>query len=108
MNYSTILLTLRSLIGVAIASFWTARLIEWLQREQGGGRSLRSQIEQTYRSFRSALQKPGALLPAEISRPSALLTDAQTYLDQRSYSHAIAALKKTDEALPRPFLKDGS
>jgi len=101
MNFSTILLGLGSLIGVAIASFWTARLIEWLQRERGGGGGLRGQIEQTYQAFRETLRKPGALPPAEISHISALLTDAQTYLDQRSYAHVTASLEKANHQLRR-------
>jgi hypothetical protein len=98
-SFLTILLTVGCVVGIAIASVWIARLIEWFQREGTAGTGLRKHFERTYRAYRDALSQPGALSPLQISQTSALLTDVQTYLDQRSYAHAIAALLRADQRL---------
>jgi hypothetical protein len=62
--------------------------VQYLDERAFGRRALRAGLERAWSHFQSSLNVPGRLSPAQTAQTFALLTEAQTYLDQRSLPYA--------------------
>jgi hypothetical protein len=88
------------IIAVVVLSAWAGRIIQWLDRE-GPGRNMQMRFADAWSRLREAFSTPGYLPPASLAHACALLTDVQTYLDQRSFSYARHSLMKAESILAR-------
>jgi hypothetical protein len=100
---STIIHALCWAIGLTVTSYWIGLFIERLERTGFKGGGLAGRIANAYRQFQNAVRIPGRFSDQDISGIYALFTDAQTYLDQRSYEHADRSLSEIQAKL-RPAL----
>jgi hypothetical protein len=85
-------------VAVVVLSAWLGRIIQWLDRS-GPGKNLTTQFARAWGTLREAFSTPGQLPPASLAQACALLTDVQTYLDQRSFSYARHSLMKVESIL---------
>lgn len=86
-------------VALIIASAWAGRFIQWLDRAGCGRSSLKSRLEKALRQIRES--NITGLSPAQLAHACALLTDAQTYLDQRSLAYARQTLSRAEDILRR-------
>ena len=95
--------TIMQIIGwavmLALASAWIGRFVQWLDRRGPTGNGLSARMEKAYRTFQSLVQTPGTLTEQEIASAYALFTDAQTYVDQRSYEYVRRTLGSIENIL---------
>jgi hypothetical protein len=94
LELTSILSGLGCMIGIALLAYWTGLLIERIERQGLSGRDggLAGRIRAAYTQFQAAVRDGGRLSDQDISGIGALFTDAQTYLDQRSYHYAQQTL----------------
>ena len=86
-------------VGLVLVSAWLGRLIQWIDQRGVGDSGLKSRIAQSYQQFHSLARSPGRLTAEETARAYALFTDAQTYMDQRSYAYARRLLDLIETTL---------
>jgi hypothetical protein len=94
------------LAGVALCA-WTGRFIAWLELGVGRAAGLRPRCQRAFARLQALLESPAALSRSEIAHLYALLTDAQTYLDQRSHAYARRTLGNA-EAILQEAERNGS
>lgn len=88
---STIVTGLSWGIGLTLVSYWIGLWIENVYRSGRKGAGLTGQIHLAFLDFRRGQEK-NRFAAHEVSSLYALFTDAQTYLDQRSYEYARRVL----------------
>ncbi|MDX1950890.1 MAG: hypothetical protein SFY81_01830 [Verrucomicrobiota bacterium] len=100
MSLGNVTLIVAGAILICIASYWISKITEkfsiWGVFGFGG---LVREVEMAYQRLQAATVGKRALTDEEISYCYALFTDLQTYIDQRSYAYARAALQKLRERL---------
>jgi hypothetical protein len=87
-----------ALIGVLLAN-WLGKLIQWFHWHGAGKSSLKQRYAACWAKMK---ESSGHLTEAELAHAFALLTDSQTYFDQRGYAYARHALDSADRILERP------
>jgi hypothetical protein len=100
-GFWNILLDVACLAGLVFVADALARLIQWLDLGLGRRTGLAARLQRAFARLRAATQFPGPLPPADLAAAYALCTDAQTYLDQRSYAHVKRVLQTVEEKLDR-------
>jgi len=95
----TIFLLVVGCIGFVLLAFWVGKFIQWVDRRGIRQRGLSARLEIAYRAFHSSLATPGKLAAPDVASTFALLTDAQTYLEQRSYAYARRSLNQIETIL---------
>jgi hypothetical protein len=84
-----------ALAGIFLMS-WLGKLIQWFHWEGAG----KFALKQRYTTCWTRLKDPPPhLTEAELAHAFALLTDSQTYFDQRGYAYARQALDSTEQIL---------
>jgi hypothetical protein len=102
LSLSAVIWIVLGAVGFAILFSWIGRTVEWfLYRGITGRRGLRSRIDKAFRQFQALTKVPGALAVSEVSSLFALFTDAQTYVDQRSYAYARYSVELIERKLSR-------
>jgi hypothetical protein len=94
-------------VGLTLAAYWIGLLIEHFRRSGWRGAGLTARIQKAYRDFQAALRERAGLTEQDISAIYALFTDAQTYLDQRSFEYAqnsLAAIERKLAVAGRPIV----
>jgi hypothetical protein len=86
-------------IGVILLSAWIGRLMQWRDLVRGRKKGLKSRLEDAFARLQTYLDSSGGLSRLDTAHSFALLTDVQTYLDQRSYAHARNSLGMVEEIL---------
>jgi len=86
-------------VALALASAWIGRFVQWLDRRGALEIGLSARMEKAFQSFQSLLHAPGKLTEQEIASAYALFTDAQTYIDQRSYEYVRRTLGSIETIL---------
>jgi hypothetical protein len=94
-----ILFTLGMVLGIVVLGAWLGRFIQWLDRGAWREGGLRSRLRKAFGQLQALTLSPGLLSRADIASAYALLTDAQTFVDQRSYEYARAALGSIETIL---------
>ncbi|MSU64056.1 MAG: hypothetical protein EXS31_16965 [Pedosphaera sp.] len=93
LRHEDILTTVFCVVAMACAAFWIGRAVNWWKRTGMGAGSLESSVMQAHEQLRRNLAAGTPLNAASTSAAFALLTDAQTYVDQQSPAHARNAIK---------------
>jgi hypothetical protein len=86
-------------VALALASAWIGRFVQWLDRRGTMEIGLSARMEKAFQTFQSILHTPGKLSEQEIASAYALFTDAQTYVDQRSYEYVRRTLGSIETIL---------
>ncbi|MCI0747799.1 MAG: hypothetical protein L0Y58_20520 [Verrucomicrobia subdivision 3 bacterium] len=99
LNLGAVLQVLAWVIGLIILAAWIGRFVQWLDREGLGTRSLRARFVSIFDRLVGRDSASAKLTPEQFSQAGALLTDAQTYLDQRSLAYARQTFSRIEEIL---------
>jgi len=106
-----VLATLGLGIAFALITFWAGRVVQWLDLAGSRPRALglrlqrcsaailplpKSSSQTTAQDSQSMDSPPSPLTDVQTSAAFALLTDAQTYIDQRSYAYARRAIEQAE------------
>jgi hypothetical protein len=100
MGLGSLVQTVGWIVAIIIVGAWIGRLIQWLDCA-GPGISLKDRFTRVWQNLRDVSAAPGAIPPADLSHACALVTDAQTYLDQRSLAYARQSLDAAERILAR-------
>ncbi len=103
-----ILLVIAGGITLVLSAYWVGRAIQWLDLRGRRGASLQARLERCFARASSQLTSTllqvrttgfSGLTHAQAASAFALITDAQTYIDQRSYAFARRAIERTESIL---------
>jgi hypothetical protein len=84
-------------VAVIIVGAWLGRLIQWIDATSG----LRRRVNSALQRLRDATAVGVAAAPADAAHACALMTDIQTYIDQRSLAYARRSLAGAEAILDR-------
>jgi hypothetical protein len=98
-----ILISLACIIGAILVSAWLGECIQWLDWHRPG-RGLKRRFQESWRRFHELTQSGEEFSTAETASVYALFTQAQTYLDQRSYAYVRQTLDLIQEKLAQKNL----
>lgn len=103
-----ILLVIVGAIAAALAAFWIGRIIQWLDLRGTRAAGLKARLARCFAGTNSRLGTTliqtgttgsKALSDAQTASAFAMLTDAQTYIDQRSYAFARRSIEAAEKVL---------
>jgi hypothetical protein len=100
-HLSTILWIILGGVGMVLVMACIGRMLEDVQLFGRHERGLSRKLGDAFRLFQSRIQSPGSLTHQEIASVFALLTDAQTFVDQRSPAYARRTLERIMSILDR-------
>jgi hypothetical protein len=83
-------------VTLIIAGAWIGRFIQWVDTTASLRRRVTSALKQLCEGT-----APGAAMPADTAHACALMTDIQTYIDQRSLAYARKSLSRAEAILDR-------
>jgi hypothetical protein len=99
-----------SLIALTLIGHWTAEALLARRHLAKGPRSLQKRAQLAFARIQAAWDPTSGIEPAQTARRAALLTDFQTFLDQRSIGYATQCLKRIeqlDDTLPSAAQSSG-
>jgi hypothetical protein len=83
-------------VVIVLVASWVSAFVQWLDFGISRRRGLRQRLEACFAGLKTL---PATLSHAELSGAFALLTDSQTYLDQRSYAFARQSIEQAENVL---------
>ena len=103
-----LLTVLGSAIVLVLLSDLVARFFQWMDMRGFLRPGLYNRVQTCFERLRTMDPSNGPLTPAETASVFALLTDTQTYIDQRGYAYARRSLEIAEGMLRQASLRSRS